>query len=59
MTVGGLGSAAGAPIRSIGKGAKTNFAAQQRRRNPAPATKNRKPGLVPGFFVPVNLSLLE
>ena len=27
MTVGGLGSAAGAPMRSIGKGAKTNFAA--------------------------------
>ena len=25
----------------------------------APATKNRKPGLVPGFFVPVNFSLRE
>jgi hypothetical protein len=33
-------------MRSIGKGAKTNFAAQQRRRNPAPTTtKTENPAM--------------
>ncbi len=32
-------SVAGAPMRRIGKGAKTNFAAKQRRRNHAPAAR--------------------